>query len=267
MAKKRIFISCGQRTAEEKLFGQKIQTLINQYMEGFFAEYAHDAADLNTAVFRELQNCDGFVAVMQKRGAVQDLNSPVHYRASVWIQQEIAILHYRSFLIGKTIPMRLYLEMGILPEGLTKYSMINPIPFKETQTILEDLGEWLHGPTFREPPELARREDLFRRRVEANDEDAWLILELIAAHCQGPNDTVENVFVLGDFVTIGKEKGTSDADVAQRFNSKLSRLISSGLVGRRSGREPLTAGLYIEKQWWDLILEELRNQARIKKTN
>jgi hypothetical protein len=52
MRKKRIFISCGQRTSQEKIFGKEVQTLINQHMDGFFAEEAHDAADLNTSLFR-----------------------------------------------------------------------------------------------------------------------------------------------------------------------------------------------------------------------
>jgi hypothetical protein len=139
MRKKRIFISCGQRLPEEKSFGREIQRLINEKMDGFFAEEAHDAADLNTSLFRELQNCDGFVAVMHKRGEVSYSDSSPHYRVSVWIQQEIAILHYRSFLLGRPIPMRIYLESGIQPEGLTQYSMINPIKFEDTQSILEDL--------------------------------------------------------------------------------------------------------------------------------
>ena len=91
MRKKRIFISCGQRLREEKIFGLEIQQLINESMVGFFAEHAHDASDLNTSLFRELQNCDGFVAVMQKRGEVKYSDSPAQYRASVWIQQEIAM--------------------------------------------------------------------------------------------------------------------------------------------------------------------------------
>ena len=175
MRQKRIFISCGQRLPEEKRFGLEIQRLINENMIGFFAEEAHDAADLNTSLFRELQNCDGFVAVMQKRGKVDYPDSPAHHRASVWIQQEIAILHYRSFLSGRPIPMRIYLESGIEPEGLTQYSMINPIKFQDTQIILEDLAKWLRGSTFDEPPVLVRRENVFRRRVEANDEYDWLI--------------------------------------------------------------------------------------------
>jgi len=143
MRKKRIFISCGQRLPEEKSFGLEIQRLINEKMDGFFAEEAHDAADLNTSLFRELQNCDGFVSVMHKRGEVNYSDSPAHYRASVWIQQEIAILHYRSLLIGRPIPMRIYLESGIQPEGLTQYSMINPIPFQDKETVLENLARWL----------------------------------------------------------------------------------------------------------------------------
>jgi hypothetical protein len=93
---------------------------------------------------------------MHKRGEVNYSDSLPHYRASVWIQQEIAILHYRSFLLGRPIPMRIYLENGIEPEGLTKYSMINPIPFLETETILKDLAKWLTGSSFDEPPVLAR---------------------------------------------------------------------------------------------------------------
>ena len=90
---KQIFVSCGQRTDPEKAFGGKILETINASgMIGFFAEHVHDAQDINTAVFQQLRDCDGFVGVLQNRGKV---NFPGHKsanRASVWIQQEIAIL-------------------------------------------------------------------------------------------------------------------------------------------------------------------------------
>ena len=219
MRKKRIFISCGQRTSQEKIFGKEVQTLINQHMDGFFAEEAHDAADLNTSLFRELQNCDGFVAVMQKRGNVNYSDSPTHYRASVWIQQEIAILHYRSFLLGRPIPMRLYLESGILPEGLTQYTMINPIKFEDTQSILEDLAKWLQGSAFDESPVLARREDLFRRRIQDYDENIWLVLELIAAHSRNPGDSVDYTILRNDFVAILQQRGHQDLECKQLFEN------------------------------------------------
>src|SRR5215471_6539139 len=147
MAKRRIFISCGQRSVEEKKFGQQIQRLINQKknLEGFFAEEAHDPSDLNTALFRELQHCDGFVAVLHKRGEIHDAGFDLTHRASVWIQQEIGILFYRSFLLGRpeALPMRIYIEQGILHEGLTRFSIINPIWFDTKQTVIDDLSKWL----------------------------------------------------------------------------------------------------------------------------
>ena len=159
MPKKRVFVSCGQHTEEEKSFGQEILRLIDSHgMAGFFAEEVHQAADLNTSLFKELQRCDALVAVLQKRGDVQYEKFPISQRASVWIQQEIAILFYRSFLLERTIPMRIYMERGILHEGLTTVSIINPIQFEKKQTVLEDLSQWLEGPAFEEQPVLTRRE-------------------------------------------------------------------------------------------------------------
>jgi hypothetical protein len=260
MPKKRIFISCGQRLPEEKSFGREIQRLINENMDGFFAEEAHDAADLNTSLFRELQNCDGFVAVMHKRGEVSYSDRPAHYRASLWIQQEIAILHYRSFLLGRPIPMRIYLENGILPEGLTQYSMINPISFQDNQSVLHDLAKWLQGSTFDESPTLARREDLFRRRVQGYDENHWLLLELVAAHSRNPGDLVDYTMVQFDFVAILQERGQPDA--GNIFEKVRIPLKQSGLIINNIPGQPAT--FQIGTQWWDLVVEELRNQARIK---
>lgn len=171
MAKKRIFISCGQRIPAEKIIGQEIQGIIAKNdMEGFFAEEAHDAADLNMSLFRELQSCDGMVAVMHNRGEVSYPGYDVKSRGSVWIQQEIAILFYRSFLIQQLIPMRIYIENGVLHEGLTLFSLINPIPFDDKSALLENLSNWLTSPVFHEPPVLARRESLFKQRTEKYDD-------------------------------------------------------------------------------------------------
>jgi|RhiMetdeSRZDD1v2_1073273.scaffolds.fasta_scaffold283347_2 hypothetical protein len=262
MPKKRIFISCGQRLPEEKSFGREIQRLINENMDGFFAEEAHDAADLNTSLFRELQNCDGFVAVMHKRGEVNYSDSPSHYRASVWIQQEIAILHYRSFLLGRPIPMRLYLENGILPEGLTQFSMINPIKFEDTQAILEDLAKWLRGSTFDEPPVLARREDLFRRRIRAYTENHWLLLELIAAHSRNPGDSIDHTILLNDFAATVGESGHEEQLARQLFEDVRVPLRLSGLIIQTEDQRTGQASYRLGTQWWDLVVEELRNRAR-----
>jgi hypothetical protein len=263
MRKKRIFISCGQRLPEEKSFGLEIQKLINENMDGFFAEAAHDAADLNTFLFRELQNCDGFVAAMQKRGKVTYSKSRAHYRASVWVQQEIAILHYRSFPLGRPIPMRIYLERGIESEGLTKFSMINPIPFEDNKIVLEDLAKWLQGSTFDKPAALARREDLFRRRIRAYTENHWLLLELIAAHSRNPGDSIDHAILLNDFAATVGESGHEEQLARQLFENVRVPLRLSGLIIQTEDQRTGQASYRLGTQWWDLVAEELRNRARV----
>ena len=48
--------------------------------------------------------------------------------------------------------MRIYIEQGILHEGLTVFSIINPIWFDTKTTVLDDLSKWLEGPSFEEQP-------------------------------------------------------------------------------------------------------------------
>ena len=265
MPKRLIFVSCGQHTDEEKRFGQEILKLINLVgMTGFFADEVHQAADLNTSLFKELQRCDALVAVLQKRGEVHYEKFPLVQRGSVWIQQEIAVLFYRSFLLDRTIPMRIYMEGGILHEGLTTVSIINPIQFENKETVLEDLSEWLKGPAFEEQPVLARREDLFHRRSQAYKEHDWLVLELIAAHSRSPGDRANNSIVRNDFFVILAEVGKSDREADRLYNEAWSKLTSDGVITRTDDRGTGITNLRIETQWWDLVFDELRNRARIK---
>lgn len=264
MSKKRIFVSCGQRTVEEKSFGQKIIQRIEEHgMLGFFAEEAHEPADLNTYLFKQLQRCDGFVAVLQKRGEVHYPGFSTKHRASVWIQQEIAILFYRSFLLGRPIPMRIYAERDMIREGLITMSIINPIDFKNEDHLLENLAAWLKGPAFEEQPVLARRENLFQRRMQNYNEYDWLILELIAAHSRNPGDTTNHSIIRRDFFAIVKEAGKSDREADKVYNDGWSKLTSDGVITRTEERGTGVTVLRVETQWWDLVLEELRNRARI----
>jgi len=263
MSTKRIFVSCGQRTTEEKTVGQEIRELIRKHdMDGFFAEEVHDALDLNTSLFRELQNCDGFVSVLQNRGEVHYPGFEMKRRASVWIHQEIAILFYRSFLLKEPIPMRIYVENGLLHEGLTQFSIINPIPFEYKNTIFTDLSSWLGGSVFDQPPVLARRENLFRRRIEQYKDHHWLILEIIAAHSRNPGDSTRHTTVLNDFRAVLSEEGRQDEEINRLHGEGLQRLLEDSLIVRTENIQ--TASFYIGTQWWDLIIEELRNRARLK---
>ncbi len=97
MPNRRIFVSCGQLTSEENSLSEELINVIDKNgMKGFSAEETHQPADLNTFLFKEIQRCDGLVAVMQKRGEIMYLTYPLTQRSSVWIQQEIAILMYEG---------------------------------------------------------------------------------------------------------------------------------------------------------------------------
>ena len=224
-------------------------------MTSFLAPTVHQPADLNTHVFKELQRCDGFVAILQKRGEIHYESFPIKHRASVWIQQEIGIIFYRSFLLGRNIPIQIYREKGILHEGLTTYSIINPIEFQNEEAILEDLSKWFKGPTFDEHPVLTRREDLFQQRIQHYGEDHWLVLELIAAHSRNVADFVDYNIVRNDFYKIRP-------DLEQIFEKAWMLLREDGLIFK-TGQSPVQFRL--QPQWWDLALEELHNLERIKR--
>jgi len=264
MPRKLIFVSCGVHTEQERDFGRKIGVLIEKCeMTGFLAPAVHQPADLNTHVFKALQRCDGFVAVLQQRGEIHYESFPIKQRGSVWIQQEIGILFYRSFLLGRDIPIHIYREKDVLHEGLTTYSIINPIQFEEEATVLTDLEEWLKSPAFEEPPVLARREDLFRRRARAYKEHDWLFLEIVAAHCRNPGEKARYRIVHSDFCEILREQGKTPEESENLFNDALPKLYSDGVVFRIEGPTRDDVMLHIEPQWWDLVLEALRNQARV----
>lgn len=264
MPKKHIFVSCGVHTEDERQFGKSIKELIESHeFSSFVAPTIHQPADLNTHVFQQLQLCDGFVAVLQKRGEVSYEKFPVKHRASVWIQQEIGIIFYRSFLIGRPIPTRIYIEEGILREGLTLYSIINPIEFQKKETVLEDLSQWLKGSTFAEQPVIARRKDIFERRTKSYNEYNWLILELIAAHCRNPGDVANYNMVLADFMAIQCERGHSHDEAGVFFENARVPLLTDGLISRATDHDTGATSLRMAPQWWDFVVEELRNRARI----
>lgn len=260
MATRRIFVSCGQLTQEEKNFGRAISKLIEeQGMIGFFAQEAHEATDLYTYLFKELQRCDAYVAVLQNRGLVQYPGFDPIKRASVWIEQEIAVMFYRCFLLGRAIPMRVYMERGLRREGFITVSIINPIEFDEGREVLKELEDWLKGPTFKEEPVLARRESVFRSRTAGLEEKYWILLELIAAHSPEPGVDASVVQIKKDFESTWPEARTRE----KYTDTCMSHLESLGLVTITISRPGISrTWIRINKPWWDMIIEELRNRGQ-----
>lgn len=263
MPNRRIFVSCGQETQQEISLGREIIKVIddNKGMKGFFAQDIHSAADLNSSVFAAVKACDGFFAVMHKRGGVTYRDYAVIHRSSVWIQQEIAIIAYRSFLQGRDVPVCVYQEKGILLEGIMKTSIVNPITFQENKEVLAGLSKWLTGPAFEEHPVLERRESLFRKRIQSLTNDDWFLLELITAHTSGPGEAVIYHNAYNDFYDFFKQKGMNNDQIDPIFNQSRNNLISLGLIIQEKNDQRGSI-FTIATQWWNLLLEELRNQGR-----
>src|SRR5947209_4943536 len=94
-----IFVSCGQVTEEERQLGKNLVNLIREdgRYEAYFAENQSSLEGVTTNILAKLEQAAGFIAVIHPRGDVRvpssvTVSSTPFTRASVWIEQEIAIL-------------------------------------------------------------------------------------------------------------------------------------------------------------------------------
>jgi hypothetical protein len=134
-----VFISCGQQTEREKQLGKQIQTLVRELtpFEPYYAEYQSSLEGLTKNIFAAIRRCVGFIAVMHHRGRIDPPGSLV--RASVWIEQEIAIAAFIRAVLGKNIEVAAFTEQGIVLEGVRKQLLLNPKEFTENKEIVAHL--------------------------------------------------------------------------------------------------------------------------------
>lgn len=155
MAKKLIFVSCGQQKEEEKALGQTVQEAVNATdgFEAYFAESVHDLDSLGQNIFDALYRCSGAVIFLHERGKAFDITGKEWgRRSSVWINQEIAILAYRQFREGRKLPILVFKEENVKLEGAMTALIVNPIPLKGEKEIVEEIRNWLSKQSF--PPDL-----------------------------------------------------------------------------------------------------------------
>lgn len=138
----KVFISCGQRTDEEKELGQQIQELVRELtpFEPYFAEFQTSLDGLSKNIFSELYKCKGFITVMHRRGKVEPGG---HSRASVWVEQEIAIAAFINEILDKKFNVIAITQSDIELEGVREQLLLNPTQFTCNDEALDCLRKIL----------------------------------------------------------------------------------------------------------------------------
>jgi hypothetical protein len=134
-----VFISCGQQTERERQLGKQIQTLVQELtpFRPYYAEYQSSLEGLTKNIFAALHRCVGLIAVMHHRGRIDPPGRQV--RASVWIEQEIAIAAFIRAILGRNIEVAAFIEQGIVLEGVRKQLLLNPKEFTVNDDVIGHL--------------------------------------------------------------------------------------------------------------------------------
>jgi hypothetical protein len=141
---KTIFISCGQYTSAEKQLGKHISEMVRTLTDcvPFFAEEVQDLNGLDANILSALHDCVGFITVMHPRGEIKRPNGSV-VRASVWIEQEIAIATYIQRVEKRTLPIIAFKHKSVGREGIRDLLHLNPFEFDDESEILAELPKRL----------------------------------------------------------------------------------------------------------------------------
>jgi len=145
MDKPTIFISCGQYSDAEKRLGKHIAQMVKSLtgFEAFFAENVQDLNGLDTNILGALRDCVGFITVLHPRGDIKRPDDRVITRASVWIEQEIAVATYIQRVERRDLPIIAFKHVSVGREGIRDLLHLNPIEFTDESEVLAALPERL----------------------------------------------------------------------------------------------------------------------------
>jgi hypothetical protein len=146
-----IFISCGQWAANEVALGQAAAKLVEE-LTPYRAHFAQDQSSLQgiTAhILQALNDSVGLIAIMHPRGQITRVDGSQIIRASVWIEQEIAIAAFMNQVLDRGLKVKAYIHESVGREGLRDQLLLNPTIFSEDREVIEDLkvvlGLWASG--------------------------------------------------------------------------------------------------------------------------
>lgn len=140
---KLVFVSCGQVSETEINLGRNIVALIGRRpgLTAYFAQNVSSVDALSASIFKSLAGASAFVTVMHRRGTVQGRpGDEERTRASVWIEQEIAIAAFLKSTTRSDLEVLAYAQKGLYREGVRQVLLLNPIEFEEEGEILADLA-------------------------------------------------------------------------------------------------------------------------------
>jgi hypothetical protein len=145
VSKQSIFISCGQYTEAEKRLGRQIAEMVKDLtnLEPFFAEDVQDLNGLDDNILKALRDCVGFITVLHPRGDITRPDGSNLTRASIWIEQEIAIATYIQRVENRPLPIIAFKHKSVGREGLRELLHLNPIDFENEAEVLEALPKRL----------------------------------------------------------------------------------------------------------------------------
>jgi hypothetical protein len=186
MSTRLIFVSCGQRTADEKALGRRIKDEIDstEGYEAYFADNVQNLSALGEHILDALRRCSGAVVLMHPRGRVLSYEGKdLGIRASVWINQELAILAYRQFYEGDEIPILAFKHESVNLEGAMTAFIVNPKPLVDVETIVREVRAWLTGDALRGK---TNQQVVFDEKwAQLQPEDHLLLAALVAEGGQG----------------------------------------------------------------------------------
>lgn len=146
-----VFISCGQVTEEERALGRAIVQLVEELtpFKAYLAQNQSSLAGLTENILKALNHSVGLIIVMHPRGRVAGLHGEQHTRASVWIEQEIAIAAFLTQVLHRKLKVAAFVHKDVQREGMRDELQLNPVVFENNDEIfirlLEILNRWKEG--------------------------------------------------------------------------------------------------------------------------
>ena len=136
-----VFISCGQVTEEEKNLGIAIAQMVEQLtpFQAYLAQNQSSLEGLTQNILKALNRCVGLIVVMHPRGKVSGIPHHQHIRASVWIEQEIAIAAFLTQVLHRDVKVAAFVHKDVYREGMRDELQLNPVVFENSDEVLVNL--------------------------------------------------------------------------------------------------------------------------------